>query len=200
MRHAFVAVFMLALGALAACDGGNEPRPTPTPTSTTDSPRPTVAPAVHDALDLRPHRLRTCALLTKSQVAELDFPPQNSEGASREGGLCEWFADRSGPGRTETYLFNLHADVAGDPLAAAYRESNDAVGDRPVWQLFDERTVGGLPAVVRSRDDPAASCQVVVGAGNGQGITMSASTGGSDPRLCDRMVTAATWVVDRARG
>ncbi|HEY0449570.1 DUF3558 family protein [Actinophytocola sp.] len=189
--------------SMASCTGTDAP-PTPSTTSTTTTEstlRPSVPPEAAQPVDLRPHRLQPCALLSKDQVTELDLPPQTSEGANTESGICEWFTNQSAPGRTETYLFRLEIILSGDPLAEVYRESNDlnATTKDLIWQVFEERTIRGLPAALRSRFDPAASCEVVVGAGSTQGISMSASTGGSDPELCQRMVTAAEWVVDAAR-
>lgn len=177
--------------AVAGCAGPTTP-PTPTsrPSTTTEAPRPTTAPVVGEPIDLRPHRLHSCGLLNARQLLDLGFPPQTFEGAVAESGLCKWNSD---------YRYALEVYVTGDPLAAAYRDSNLRDNGKLRWPLFEPRTIRGLPALVHSRFPPPKSfCEVVVSTGNGQGIEVTGvvSAGDYEPGLCDRLVTAAGLVID----
>lgn len=191
MRRRVLFVLTTAGIALAGCAGPTTP-PTPTsrPSTTTEAPRPTTAPEVAEPIDLRPHRLHSCGLLSPGQLHDLGFPPQTSEGADAESGLCKWNSD---------YRYALTVYVTGDPLAAAYRDSNLRDNGEWRWPLFEPRTIRGLPALVHSRFPPPKSfCEVVVSTGNGQGIEVTGvvSTGDYEPGLCDRLVTAAGLVID----
>jgi hypothetical protein len=66
--------------------------------------------------------------------------------------------------------------------------------------LFEPRQIRGLPAVTRAFSTAGDHCEVIVDAGNGQGISLAGSlTAALDPKLCDRLVTATEWVVDTIR-
>lgn len=93
-------------------------------------------------------------------------------------------------GSVTSYSLTVH--VTGDPLGAAYRDSDRRLGTGEwAWPLFEPGTVRGLPAVVRANLNPDRYCDVVVGFGQGQGITVTGSPGVPAPDLCDRLVAAA---------
>ena len=132
-------------------------------------------------------------------MARLEFPRQQQLEGTRD---CEWFRDESKPGWLETYTYTLTVHVTGDPLANAYRDDNSRHGSgQRRWTVFEPRTVGDLPAVVRAPADPGKSCEVVVGAGEGQGLTISGlvTTGFEDATMCRRLLAAAELVIDKAR-
>jgi hypothetical protein len=188
------AVWVFALGAammLASCSGTEAPPPRPTDASPTS-----VAPVVDEPVNLRPHRTHPCALLSRQELARLEFPRQQQFERPTNGD-CEWFRDESKPGWLETYTYTLTVHATGDPLANAYR---DAAGERR-WTRFEPRTVRGLPAVERAPADPGKFCEVVVGAGQGQGLTISGlvTTGFEDATMCRRLLAAAELVIDKAR-
>jgi hypothetical protein len=195
-------VLALATAVLSACTGNNDVAPTPPvttePTTTSETPRPTVAPPIEAPVDLSPYHRQTCALLTPEQTAELRLPPQDSNGATNETGHCGW---NTVPGGDAIYALTVF--ITGDPLGEAYQRSNDRfLSGKRVWEPFEIRTIGGLPAVVKVMGDPSTYCEVIVGAGGDQGILLTASVRPelAYPKLCDRLVTAAEWVIDAARG
>lgn len=205
-RRLFLVFLTVAVTtALSGCTESGDDTTLPTTPSTTTSttvpptPRPTEAPQVAAPLDLSPHRRHSCALLSTSQESQLGFPTDDvSEGATLEEGICQWSTTE---GRTD--LYTLHIYLTEDPLGDAYQRSNDRLDSgKRVWEPFEIRTIGGLPAVVKVMGDPSTYCEVVVGTGAGQGIRMVASISHDDPdpELCDRVVTAGEWVIEAARG
>jgi hypothetical protein len=157
-----------------------------------------VAPPIEAPIDLTPHHRQTCALLTPEQTAELRLPPQAIDGASPDTGLCEWNTVPAGDA-----IYALTVFMTGDPLGDAYQRSNDRLDSgKRVSELFEIRTIGGLPAVVTGMSDPSTFCTVTVGTGGNQGILLTAAVRHklADPELCNRMVTAAEWVIEAARG
>lgn len=197
MRCVVLVVFAVAA---VGCSGEGSQEATSAPTgSTVESPRPTVAPPVGEPIDLRPHRRHSCALLSAEQLAELAFPPRAFEGASADSGRCEWRAHEDEPDRIRD-LYSLTVHVTGDPLGAAYQDSDRRLGNgKWAWPLFEPRTVRDLPAVVRANLNPDRYCDVVVGVGQEQGITVTGSPGVAVPDLCDQLVAAAELVVDETR-
>ncbi len=192
-------VLALATVVLSACTDDVTPSPpvTTEPTTTSETPRPTVAPAIEVPIDLTPHHRQACALLTPTQTTELRFPPKATNGANDETGLCQWNSVPSGDA-----IYAITVYMTGDPLGLAYQHSSDRLdAGGLVWEPFEIRTIEGLPAVVKVMGDPSTYCEVVIGAGGGQGILLTASISPelADPVLCDRMVTAAAWVVTAAR-
>jgi len=91
-------------------------------------------------------------------------------------------------------MYTLRDYVGGDPLAKAYQDNGPKE-----WSAFEEHTARGLPAVTQVPGEGERVCKVVVGAGNGQGIAIVGSLGLEDPTLCQRLLTAAEWVVDAVR-
>jgi hypothetical protein len=201
MRKTALGVLALATAILTGCSSDNDVAPTPPATTeptTSEIPRPTAAPPIETPVDLTPYRRPTCALLTAAQVTELGLPPQTLNGGTPESGICSWSTTEGGHD-----LYTLDLLLTGDPLSEAYRRSNDRLDSgKRVSELFEIRTIGGLPAVVTSMRDPSTFCAVIVGTGAGQGISITASISFNDPdpELCDRMVTAAEWVIEAARG
>ena len=189
---------LVAAMVLTSCSGTEEPPPPPSSTTTEAAPL-SVAPVVDVPVDLRPHRAHPCALLSRQELTRLEFPRQQQfEGTTKGARDCEWFRDESKPGWLETYTYTLTNHVTGDPLANAYRE-NDS-GQRR-WTMFEPRTVGDLPAVLRAPADPGKFCEIVVGAGEGQGLTISGlvTTGFEDATMCRRLLAAAELVIDKTR-
>lgn len=177
---------------LAGCGGDPAPTTPPTtkdtrPASTTGSAqRPTTPPAAADPVDLSAGYRHPCATLTDAQQSRLGFRPAPEERADESAGTCNW---------AKKYVLQLHPH--SDPLADAYRDSNStAGGGKPKWVTFEPRDVHGVPAVVRAAGN-GGSCEVVVGVSRGQGVVITGNAG--DPKLCDRLVTAAGQVVDTLR-
>jgi len=200
MRKTALCVLALAAAVLSGCTGNGEVAPTLTtgPTPTSETPRPTVAPPIEVPVDLTPYHRQPCALLTPEQTAELRLPPERINGANGETGLCEWDTVPGGDA-----IYSLTVFMTGDPLGEVYRRSNDRLDSgKLVSELFEIRTIEALPAVVTTMRDSSTYCAVTVGTGGDQGVLLTASVRPelSDPELCDRMVTAAEWVIDAARG
>jgi hypothetical protein len=67
---------------------------------------------------------------------------------------------------------------------------------------FEEHAVGGLPAVKMARGYSESQCELIIGAGNGQGIVLLGElfVGEGETSVCDRLVTAAGYVVDAVTG
>jgi uncharacterized protein DUF3558 len=178
MLRRFVPLVAFTL-LLAGCSGDPAPAPakeTPSATSSAaESPkRPTEAPAIAQPLDMGPGARHACDTLTAAQQKQLGFR-QGTE----NGGKCGW---------ANGYALQLRVD--SDVLADAYAKSND-----PEWGVFEPREVHGQPAVVRAAGTDGDSCEVVVGMAPGQGVVLTGKTK-PDPKLCDRLVTAAGLVVE----
>lgn len=188
---------------LSGC-GGTENRPAPptSPTTTSGTSLPSVAPSVSDPVDLSPYSRQSCSLLNPQQLTELEFPEERIESTEQETGswYCMW--SRNSSEETSLVIYTITVYVTSDPLAKAYRDNNSrqGKGERP-WTVFDALTVRGLPAVTKAPGDPESQCQVIVGAGNGQGIKVFGhlGLGLADPGLCQRLVTVAELVVDAVR-
>jgi len=200
-RHA--SGILVAAMILTACTATprNDPATT-SGTTTSETPRSTVAPEVPQPVDLQPHRLHSCALLTAAQTEDLDFPPQTFEGANVDAGTCEWEWTDSAPDRVEQYLYVLDVHMTGDPLGHNYLEGNRRTSQgKWVWGTFEPTTIRGLPAVVMAMDDPTSYCNVVVGFGGSQGIEISADVteGFEKPKLCESLVEAAGLIIDSVR-
>ncbi|HEX2130374.1 MAG TPA: DUF3558 domain-containing protein [Actinophytocola sp.] len=199
-------VLLVAVLAVTACTDGTPkpgpttaPRPTATnettpPATTVDPARPSVAPEVTDPVGLERLLPTPCSALTPRQQAELGFGPSPTERPSPHISACVWERSETGQDRLPMYAYVLWLHGDDDPLAEAYQDSSERA-----WRVFAPRTIRGLPAVVRTNTDVSEHCQVIVGTGNGQGITMKAIVEENDPGLCDHMVTAAELVVDAAR-
>jgi hypothetical protein len=197
-----VSGILVATMIVAACTTTEPPTTTTTSTTTSETSRSTVAPEVPQPLDLQPHRLHSCALLTPEQAADLDFPPQTFEGAHIDAGTCEWELTNTESGQVEQYRYVLDVYMNGDPLAHNYREGNKRTSQgKWMWETFEPRTIRGLPAVVMAMGDPTKYCNVVVGTGGGQGIEISGNTtlGFEKPNLCESLVDAAGLIIDSVR-
>jgi hypothetical protein len=190
---------------IAGCDGDPTPAGTATPPTTsrtagstvttappTSTSRPTVAPPVADPVDLRSVYTHPCATLTAAQQNHLGLRPRVKESVEGNVGQCQW-AKRDA--NYDYYQYDLVLNHDFDLLAEAYQHSND-----PMWTMFEPREVRGFPAVVESSSEPSGFCQVVVGLGGSQGIKIFGSQYVEpDPTLCDRLATAAEWIIDAAR-
>jgi len=200
-RHARWGLFVVAAVALSACTAEPSPPPDTTPpetSATSETARPTGPPPVAAPVDLGALGGHACAVLSGAQQAELGMRVAPTEA----GETCVWDQSERAPGSGDQFGYVLGVDLAGDPLAEAYRRGDDrtGAGQDYTWALFEPRSVRELPAVVRSLVDPAGQCEVVVGTGNGQGISVKGVVAPTDPDLCDRLVSAAELVVDAARG
>ncbi|HWM07086.1 MAG TPA: DUF3558 domain-containing protein [Actinophytocola sp.] len=187
-------LFACAL-AVPAC-GGGDAGPTSTPpapptSSSTEASRPTTAPPVATPVDLDALRARPCSGITTAQQRELGFQVEPVEVPTADYGTCVW--DQSEPdadGKQFGYI--LRVDTAVDPLDDAYRESDERTPtDDLTWGVFEPDTIANLPAVIRSLDDRTAQCEVIVGAGGGQGLSVKGVVSPPSPDLCDRLVQAA---------
>jgi hypothetical protein len=173
--------------ALAGCSTDSaDPAPPPT-TSTT---------AAVPAVDLGSFAEHPCSTLTAAQQGRLGFPPRLRETAGEWAGTCRW-------AKTEDDNVNYFVtlNLRSDALAEAY-EQKDArdPGGELRWKSFAAREIGGLAAVARSYHTIGAHCEVIVDVGDEQSISITGSLlTAPDPRLCDRLVTAAGLVVDAAR-
>jgi Protein of unknown function (DUF3558) len=202
MRIRIVPILVAVVVAIGGCTGDNgadaAPSSTGASSSTTTSPpdrRPTNAPEVTDPIDLHPFYAKPCATLTAEQQRQVGFnhyDPVDHESSNRQFAVCVWRHNPQ-PATGANYGYRLMLHVSGDPLAEAYGASG-------TWSVFEPRQVRGLPAIVRSLSTPDDQCEVIVGTGNGQGITISGTIAASDPTLCDRFTTAAEWVIDAVRG
>jgi hypothetical protein len=127
-----------------------------------------------------------------------NIPPQET---TDDGfGMCAW-SDPPGAHAGASYGYSIRILLTGDPLAEAYQDSNstDTVYSEPSWPVFITRTIRDLPAVVRTRTELKFACEIVIGAGNGQGLAIKGVHTPDDPSLCERMVAMAELVVDAAR-
>jgi len=177
MLRRLVPVVAAAL-LLAGCSGDPAPAPakeTPVTTSSADeSPeRPTEAPAIAQPLDMGPGARHPCDTLTAAQQKQVGF--QHGTG---KGEKCSW---------ANGYTLQLH--VGFDALADAYKKSNN--GD----EVFEPREIHGKPAVVHASSTGGDTCEVVVGMAPEQSVVLTGETK-PDPKLCDRLVTAAGLVVE----
>ena len=172
--------------AIAGCGTApTDPPPPGTATSTTTSGTTINLGSVYE---------HPCATLTSAQQHQLSLPPQVRESAGDSTGMCKWSKD-------DDSNFFLRFDLRSGALAEAYkrRGERDPNGDL-VWKSFEPGEIRGLPAVVRSFSEVGTHCEVIVDAGNGQGISITGSLLTTlDPKLCDRLVTASEWIVDKAR-
>lgn len=178
-----------AVALVSGCAAAPEPPP-PSPTGTTTSTTaPTAPPTVGSPVDVTPYAGgRACSLLTTRQVAELGFPGDATAlfETRDDGPGCMWTRD-DGNGPFE--ILSITISLTGDPLAARYRRSGDV-------KVFEEHTVRGLPSAATS-DGLGDQCEVTIGTGNGQGIEILGHlVDDEDPELCDRLLTAAGWVID----
>jgi hypothetical protein len=199
---------LLGLGVIATllsgC-GGTESRPAPptSPTGTTTvSPPPSVPPPVSDPVDLGPYSRNPCPLLNAQQLTELEIPEEHIESPEQETGAwyCMW--SKNSDQESALVIYTVTVYMTGDPLSEAYRENRSRHDkNERQWPVFDAHTVRGLPAVTKVVGDPETQCQVIVGAGNGQGVKVFGhlGLGIGNPDLCQRLVTAAEWVVDAVR-
>lgn len=208
MRGRIIPILAVTVFAISGCTGDNDagappgstgtsPGTTTPPPGTSQEPRPTSAPEVTDPIDLRSFHATPCATLTPEQQQQVGFhqyDPVDHESSNSQFGVCVWRHNPQ-PATDANYGYRLMLNVSGDPLAEAYAASND----RGTWTVFEPRQIRGLPAVVRSLSTPDDQCEVIVGTGNGQGITISGTIAASDPGLCDRFTTAAEWVIDAVR-
>lgn len=190
---------------LSGCSGTeNRPAPPTSPTGTSGSPPPSVAPQVSDPVDLSTFSRHPCSLLNTQQVTDLEFPEERIESTEQETGAwyCMWSRDNSGKETPQVVIYTITVYGTGDPLAKAYQENRSRHDkDERQWTVFDALTVRGLPAVTKAPGDPESQCEVIVGAGNGQGIKVFGhlGLGLSDPGLCRQLVTVAELVVDAVR-
>lgn len=141
--------------------------------------------------DLNALRARPCSALTPAQQRALDFAAEPVEVATAGYGTCVW--NQTKPDADGRQLgFVLRIDTAADPLDDAYRHSRERTpsGD-PTWALFEPVTIAELPAVVRSLADRTTQCEVIVGAGNHQGLSVKGIVRPVEPDLCDRLARAA---------
>jgi hypothetical protein len=205
-RNLAVLVIVTAI-TLSGC-GGTEAPPPPTPstgttTTTSETPVPSEPPAVSDPVDLTPYARHPCTALTPQQVTDLGLPSERIEELSLELRdeiwQCRWSWKNSHkelPTKVGLYTFTVYP--AGDPLGKAYQENSHR--DERDTREFKARTVRGLPAVMRFAGEGDYGCEVVVGAGNGQGFTLwSGATSVADADMCPRLVAAAELVVDAVR-
>jgi hypothetical protein len=142
-------------------------------------------------VDLGALRAHPCSALTAAQQRELDLAAKPVEVATADYGTCIWNQTKPDvDGRQFGYV--LRVDAAADPLDDAYRKSGEHTpsGD-PTWAVFEPRTIAELPAVVRSLADRTTQCEVIVGAGNDQGVSMKGIVRPAEPDLCDRLTRAA---------
>lgn len=182
----------VAVLTLAGCTGPTPPTP-PAPTSTTS--RPADVPPVTDPVDLRSYYKRPCATLTAAQQDRLGFRRPVEETAGDYVAVCNWTSEDA----SHDYLLRLN--VRFDLLVDAYETRDQRTPDgSPVWPLFEAHQVRGLPAVTHAFDTIGTHCEVIVDFGAGQGIAIAGSLSEKpDPKLCDRLLTAAGWVVDTIR-
>jgi uncharacterized protein DUF3558 len=196
------ATLVLAI-AILAVSGCSSSEPATTAPSTTTSAqkangRPTAPPAVATPVDLGSLRRTPCAALTSAQQKQIGFQavePGDHEGTTADTGFCVW-QRKPESGKDDGYGYRLTLSISGDQLAKVYAEASDPDGH---WTEFEPREIGDLPAVVGSVTTPENQCDVVVGAGNGQGIEINGTIVPDDPTLCDRFVQAAEWIVAAAR-
>ncbi len=194
LRRAALAV---AVALMVAGCNGDPAGPAPSPTTTNSTSRPTDVPPVADPIDLRSVYEHPCAMLTTAQQNELGLRPRVEESAGDGTGTCKWASEDTAP----LYVYLLRLNLRSDLLVDAYgrRDARDPDGD-PIWALFEPREIGGLPAVTRAFSTTGDHCEVIVDVGNGENIAIAGSLETEpDPQLCDRLVTAAGWVVDSAR-
>lgn len=191
-----MALLLVCALTASACSGDDGPAPTsnraaPPTSSSTESSRPTTAPPVAAPANLDTLRARPCSALTAAQQRELDFAAEPVEVATVDYGTCIWNQTKPDPdGRQFGYV--LRVDTAADPLDDAYRHSGERTpaGDH-TWAVFEPRTIAELPTVVRSLADRTTQCEVIVGAGNDQGLSIKGIARPAYPDLCDRLTRAA---------
>lgn len=205
MRYARILQGLVLTGALVApgCTGTGAP-PTPQEssidTTTTATEVPSAPPSVDVPVDLSSYS-QPCSLLTAQQLGELEFPSEASPEQDGQSHRCTWHEDDRDQ-EAPFVIFAVTIHLTGDPLARVYQEHHSRRGnEEQEWTSFEAHTVRGLPAVTLVRGLAEAQCEVIVGAGNGQGVVVFGSLSGraEDPGLCDRLVTAAGWVVDAVR-
>jgi hypothetical protein len=172
--------------ALAGCStDSTDPAPPPT---TSITPTPTI--------DLRSFSAHPCSTLTRAQQDQLGFPPQLRETAGDWAGTCRW-ANNADDHVNYFVTLNLRSDA----LAEAYeKKAARDPGGELLWKSFEPQEIGGLAAVARSYDTIGTHCEVIVDVGDEQSISITGSLlTAPDPKLCDRLVTAAGMVVDLIR-
>jgi hypothetical protein len=199
----------ITLIALTAITGCTQDQPTPAPphpttttnvtTTTVPQPaRPTAAPPIARTLDIGRHEARPCDLLSAEQVANLGIPadPPARQGELR--GICEW------PVGAPSGSIRLHVVVKFDILNSAYQESNRRAGsqeeDPLIWRIFEPRTIGGQPAVVRAFSDGDGQCDVIVGAGQDQGFSLYIRAEGTSIGACSKGEAMAERIVMNLAG
>jgi Protein of unknown function (DUF3558) len=178
MRPSAVVLAVLCLG-LAGCTGPSA-EPMPDVISTAD--RPTEAPPVTKTVDLSRHEGKPCELLPSAQQASLGLPERTYQGPF----TCEF--EQAQPHVKLTFQVLQTSDVLG----RAYLESNEQK-----WQRFEPLTIDGLPAVVHSFDPPGphTTCEVVVGTGTEQGLTVNASGSDTSVDWCGKAQAAAGFIL-----
>lgn len=134
-------------------------------------------------------------------MTDLGLPSERIEELSVEGRgeiwRCEW-ARRDSSREPGLYTFTVYP--TGDPLAKAYQDHNSRRGESDTVWRFEEHTVRELPAMARFTGEGDHGCELIVGAGHGQGFTLWAgATSVPDVGMCQRLVTAAELVIDAVR-
>jgi hypothetical protein len=203
-------VIVVAL-TLSGCGGTEAPTP-PSRTSTiptsSSTPPPSVPPPVNSPVDLTPYARHPCTALTVQQATDLGIPTKRIEELSTyedevaDSWQCWWSWDNRPPelpSRLDTYRLTVY--VTGDPLAKAYQDNTSPRNESEVRREFEEHTIRGLPAVARFWGEGDYGCEIIVGTGNGQGFTLTASLGPvrDIPSFCPRLIAAAELIVDAAR-
>jgi len=177
---------LLAVVVVVAGCSGNPTEPPPPTTST-----PTTTSAT---IDLRPFYEHPCTMLTAAQRRRLGFPPRVRERAGESASMCTWSQNDD-----DNYLLSFN--LGSDALAEAYKKKDERDPDGELlWKSFQPQEIRGLGAVARSFDTIGSHCEVIVDFGGGQSISVTGSLlTAPDPKLCDRLVTAAGFAVDAAR-
>jgi hypothetical protein len=143
-------------------------------------------------VDLASHLVNPCDLLTKEDLAALDFRgqyvtvPSEPEWKDR---VCE-IGGGSGGG---TLHLTLEAEIS--PLTQAYDDTSGK------YEFFEPTEIAGFPALKRALSvQYAGDCQVIVGTGARQGIVLEhgprSYTGGTEG-ICGRLVTTAEAVMKK---
>ena len=178
MRLAAAVICAMAVSGCTA----SPTEPTPV-TSTPMTPRPTEPPPVTRTLDVNQHRGKPCALLDGDEQVSLEAPPLSHEGQLD----CEF--EKWQPVHTQIVI---QLSPENDVLRSAYLNSNQTI-----WQQFQPVSIAGQPAVIRSlgKTGQNLTCEVVVGAGPSQGVTVSAAGMDGSVDWCGKARAAAEFVL-----